>query len=352
MCSGCGRRPHLRPYEYRTLPALPTDSGRHITQATVEMAQEAPSPLLALPAELRIYIYELTLDVDIIRISGNTISQSLSVLNVCRQIRQEVTPIMCQHAVFYSLNSDYVFDFLTIISATNRKAIREIHVDTVAEKRETNFYHRTNTGFAEQDILDTLVKRLRLEGVELKEGVLLASVVSDTERVFWSTTPATDRRHLTEAHEMSRTLQRPSKLTEGSALRSKLAWNSVLPCSTSQISVRPLCTRLTTSYRAIQEGGACRGATFRANSEILTSPDGGRLAVQRIDYRLSGITRGFGAHVSGYADTSGIELHVLISDPRTWFTSCLPIPATSAHLAMVALDGSAIGVIPPIRHPA
>ncbi|KAK5115637.1 hypothetical protein LTR85_009808 [Meristemomyces frigidus] len=183
--------------------------------STVNIDQQLPSPLLALPAELRDHIYELTLaGISAVWIGGNIRDRGLSVFYLCRQIRSEAIRILCENAIFYSGDQDQAFDY----HHCDLGALPE----GFATRPKDESYYASNTGREEQELLDSLVERLRSKNVELNTGVLLASLVSESGMYFWSVEPVMNRRHLVGGRPR-RTNQVPKRANGGEALRKMLA---------------------------------------------------------------------------------------------------------------------------------
>ncbi|KAK4544411.1 hypothetical protein LTR36_004302 [Oleoguttula mirabilis] len=150
------------------------------------------SLLLALPPELRNTIYELAFSDTIIKLNGAT--RAWCLLSSCRQIRLEAHGIFYNTVVFEANTQDSAFDHLTKLSPQSRASITHFRYHAIEQIRALNEFHHSNDGRREQAFLDALVRKLKLGGVELGKGVLLASMDSRSGETVWSTVPQSDPR--------------------------------------------------------------------------------------------------------------------------------------------------------------
>lgn len=162
------------------------------------MAHQPKSPLLTLSSELRLRIYELALQ-------GTTTTVQpwckrhefqpylLSpLLRSCKQVYHEALLIFYEHTLFYSPHDLLTIDWLSRLHPRYRKAISEIRYDTVCELWCCNLAYGPSGGKKEQRLLDALTTRLKLVGVEFRDGVLKVNLMSPDEDVLWTAYPEKD----------------------------------------------------------------------------------------------------------------------------------------------------------------
>lgn len=178
---------------------------------------QSQSPLLALPPELRNTIYELAFSDIILDLDEETRAPCL--LSSCRQIRIEAYDIFYRTVVFETNARDKAFDFLSGVPPRIRASITEFRYFTEMTSG-SNWSCSAHSPKNAQWRLDELVQMLKISGIELRPGVLLASIKAKTEETIWSCEPEKDpRRH--DSNGITKWTQR--KTTGGRAPRKQLA---------------------------------------------------------------------------------------------------------------------------------